>query len=355
MTQHRRAGLTWVELCVILGIISLTIALLLPAVQSAREQARKANSKNNLKQFGLALHNYHDTHRCLPQGGIIREDDVAMHGWMMMIIPFLDQNNLTSKINFNVPWDSPHNLTVYEIPIPAYQIPGVDIHFTSTGYGLTQYLGNLNLLHRNSHVTFDQMENGDANTWLIGEVAGNYQPWGYPFNWRPLGTKLCAGPESFGHPPWDGGHLLFADCRVAFFSDDTAPEILRRLADAPPIVTKAQTAVPNHMFQTVDFNWEWIDLKSNPQDQNKYQAKVLRNSAGTPLLINVYSAANLSLEELEYTKSRRDSFYFLVQIGPTTDIASALIATALADATSPAQFQANVKTLESLQKQLLKK
>ncbi|WP_339733998.1 DUF1559 domain-containing protein [uncultured Gimesia sp.] len=355
MAKQRRSGLTWVELCVLLGIITLTIALLLPAVQKSREQARKSSSKNNLKQFGLALHNYHDLHRCFPPGGTIREDDVAMHGWVMLIMPFLDQNNLSSKIDYNEPWDSPHNLTVYEILPYAYQIPGVDIHVTSTGYGLTHYLGNPNLLHRNSNVTFDKMKNGDANTWLIGEVAGNYQPWGYPFNWRPLGSKLCDVPASFGHPPWDGGHLLFADGRVSFFSDATAPEILRLLANTFPIATKEQIAVPDHIFQTGDFDWERMDLKSNPQDQNKYQARVLCNSAGIPLLINVYSAANRSPEELAQSKGGHDVFHLLIRIDSSTDIASALKATSLADATSPAQFEANVKLLESFQRQLLEK
>ncbi len=67
---------------VILGLLLLVFGLLTPAIYQAREDARRMSSKNNLKQIGLALLNYHESWRCLPPGGVIREDDVAMNGWM---------------------------------------------------------------------------------------------------------------------------------------------------------------------------------------------------------------------------------------------------------------------------------
>mgnify|MGYP003663494930 CR=1 FL=1 len=345
-------GQRWITVGIVLGLLLLAFGLLMPAVQNAREEARKTTSKNNLRQIGLALQNYHEAVACLPPGGVIREDDVAMQGWMIQVYPFMEASTLYNRVDFDQSWESPDNLPVFETPIHSFLIPGVVAHFTSTGFGLTHYLGNPHLLYRNSCVTFGQMENGTAHTWLAGEVAGNYQPWGYPFNWRPLGNKLCDGPESFGHPPWDGGHLLFADGSVSFFSDQTSPEILERFAAAPPVATPEQTAVPATIFQTGDFHWERIDLQSDPQGEAKYVAKVLRNAAGTPLAVNVYSAAKLTPEELDQQKSIPDSLQFLLQIDSTTDIAPALEATPLIQSATPEQITANVKTLQALQKQL---
>lgn len=341
------------EFGVVIGVILLLIALVLPAVQQAREAARQSTSKNNLKQIGLACANYHDAHKCLPPGGVIREDDVALHGWITMLNPFCDPSPYTNDmLSFQVPWDEEQNRVVLEQPRPMVKIPGIDSQFTSQGYRLTHYLGNPHLLYRNSNVTFKQMENGIANTWLTGEVAGNYQPWGYPFNWRPLGTKLCDGLHSFGHPPWGGGHLLRADGSVTFLSDQTAPEILQAFAEAPPVATRAQTAVPDRTFEYGDFLWERIDLQSDPRAENIYVVKVLRKKWGAPLLINVYSAANISPEVRATYKYQGDTLNFLLQIAASTDIADVLQATSLKEESSPQQWAANVKLLKSIQAQL---
>jgi len=70
MKRPQRKGFTLIELLVVIAIIAILIALLLPAVQQAREAARRSTCKNNMKQLGLALHNYHDSHKILPPGDI---------------------------------------------------------------------------------------------------------------------------------------------------------------------------------------------------------------------------------------------------------------------------------------------
>ena len=100
----RKRGFTLIELLVVIAIIAILIALLLPAVQQAREAARRTQCKNNLKQIGLALHNYHDTHSTLPSGSIVLLNAAGTtyngHGWTWhaSILPYIEYANMYSAI-----------------------------------------------------------------------------------------------------------------------------------------------------------------------------------------------------------------------------------------------------------------
>lgn len=101
---QRKRGFTLIELLVVIAIIAILISLLLPAVQQAREAARRTQCKNNLKQIGLALHNYHDTSNSLPSGSIVLLNAAGTtyygHGWTWhaSILPYMDQANMYEQI-----------------------------------------------------------------------------------------------------------------------------------------------------------------------------------------------------------------------------------------------------------------
>src|SRR6187397_1757547 len=109
MRIRRSAGFTLIELLVVIAIIAVLIALLLTAVQQAREAARRSQCKNNLKQIGLALHNYHDVANGLPQGWIGVNamgqpfvDGGNGWGWAARILPQMDQAPLYNTLNFSL-------------------------------------------------------------------------------------------------------------------------------------------------------------------------------------------------------------------------------------------------------------
>ncbi|WP_339733883.1 DUF1559 domain-containing protein [uncultured Gimesia sp.] len=132
--NQRKRGFTLIELLVVIAIIAILIALLLPAVQQAREAARRSTCKNNLKQIGLALHNYLDTHSTFPPG-ITRAPQHPYAGvsgwntgkvlWSAFILPFMDQGPLYNKIDFSMPDPGRHanNADVRKVDLPAYRCP----------------------------------------------------------------------------------------------------------------------------------------------------------------------------------------------------------------------------------------
>ena len=110
---HRPAGFTLIELLVVIAIIAVLIALLLPAVQAAREAARRAAMHNNLKQIGLALHNYHAANNCFPLGGsnassLAGQVQQAWGCWsaQSMLLPYIEQTTTYNAINFYITSES---------------------------------------------------------------------------------------------------------------------------------------------------------------------------------------------------------------------------------------------------------
>jgi prepilin-type N-terminal cleavage/methylation domain-containing protein/prepilin-type processing-associated H-X9-DG protein len=226
--RRRRShpGFTLIELLVVIAIIAILIGLLLPAVQKIREAAARMKCTNNLKQIGLALHNYHDANNYFPPGYVDRntnristpDNDLGPGwGWASYLLPYLEQDNLYKQINFTQGVGvgvntavSQQSLTIYQCPSDPYHqvFPVYDSNFTkpiatvahgnyvgcngweecfnnaggagdgSGSDGLAGGLGQSGngLFYRNSRSTFASVTDGLSNTIFVGERSGNHSP-----------------------------------------------------------------------------------------------------------------------------------------------------------------------------------
>ncbi len=133
----KRRGFTLIELLVVIAIIAILIALLLPAVQQAREAARRTQCRNNLKQIGLAIHNYESSFTIIPPSstsGLTRgvwnwpgaganDPTIHLHSFASLILPYVDAANLYNNINYNVSSLATQNRTAAATVLPFYRCP----------------------------------------------------------------------------------------------------------------------------------------------------------------------------------------------------------------------------------------
>jgi prepilin-type processing-associated H-X9-DG protein len=204
-----------VELLVVIAIIGILIALLLPAVQAAREAARRGQCSNNLKQIGLGLHNYHDTHLCFPPGFIDR------HGWTVntYLLPFVEQRSLYDQLNTRNAMDLSNTTTLQlaRTVLNGYLCPSSDESdrsqspdITINGYkiGVSNYLGIMGtqdlrcwvpgsngLFFHNSAVKMRDITDGTSNTFAFSERSahGNW----YGGIWAGTTIQQCSGQTNY--------------------------------------------------------------------------------------------------------------------------------------------------------------
>ncbi|WP_437192167.1 DUF1559 domain-containing protein [Planctomicrobium sp. SH527] len=251
---RQRKGFTLIELLVVIAIIAILIALLLPAVQQAREAARRSQCKNNMKQLGLALHNYHDTVNTFPPSALGRCKSqltastlLNTNGWTLLL-PYIEQSALYNKYNFGAPgttWDSTANavdaspgpdpvttgnaavvktlLQAFLCPSdPGSQFQGATNHYgisaTNTGTGgarttydfvnaglstgvcaenwLTSATTTRRMFGENSRCRIGDIIDGTSNTVAVAETTlevynGKGNAWGYR-GWVMSGVDLAA-------------------------------------------------------------------------------------------------------------------------------------------------------------------
>jgi len=186
--RRRRSGFTVIELAVVIAIIAVLISLLLPAVQSSREAARRTQCVNNLLQIGLALANYESTHLVLPPGvvnptGPIVDSLAGYHfGWIAQILPYLEQKNVHRALDFNAGVYAADNVTARSVKMSVLTCPSErfnDPKFPDpalSSYAACHHdvegpidVDNRGVFFLNSRVRLDEIEDGLANTIFVGE------------------------------------------------------------------------------------------------------------------------------------------------------------------------------------------
>lgn len=197
-----------------------------------REAARRANSSNRLREQGIGLHNYHDTHGALPSGATADEQGRLLHGWMTAILPFIERATLSEQIDPQLPWNDPTNAAVFRTVVPSYLLryPQVPAH-DANGYAMAGYASNQHVMGGTGPgMKLAEMTDGASHTLLAGEAYGNYKPWGHPRNWRDPALGINQSPDGFGGPRKSGGQMVFADGHVQHLSPDIDPTVLQALA-----------------------------------------------------------------------------------------------------------------------------
>jgi prepilin-type N-terminal cleavage/methylation domain-containing protein len=245
-TRSRRRGFTLIELLVVIAIIGILVALLLPAVQQAREAARRTQCRNNLRQIGLAMHNYTDAFGCLPPSMAIVPQVTTNASWSIhgRLLPYMDQANLYAQIDLQQAWSSPKNAAVvsgYRVPVylcvsdPKINIPrstsGVNLYSVNYAFNFGTWFvydpvsgrGGDGLFHPNSSFNWEAARDGTSNTLVASEVRAwqAYTRNAPPPSTNPPGTvaELLAAvavgvpdriqvgtADGTAHTEWANGH-----------------------------------------------------------------------------------------------------------------------------------------------------
>jgi hypothetical protein len=218
MTPQQKGKRVMIESTSSLGVpgIGVAVGLLLPAIQQAREAARRMACSSNLRQCGIAILNYEYTYKKMPAGAIVdKATGMPLLSWRVAILPFAEQQELYSKFKLDEPWDSPHNIKLVDqmpafLKCPSSMVPN----------GKTTYLAASSAeaaFHPTVPTKLASFTDGTSNTIMLVEVEDAHAvPWTAPMDFEPTpaSVKNILGSNHFG-----GYHVTMADCSVRFLEE----------------------------------------------------------------------------------------------------------------------------------------
>lgn len=207
-------------------------ALLLPAVQAARQAARRNQCVTNLRQISLAMLNYHDVWNSFPPAYIADENGRPKHSWRVLILPYLEQQTLYDRYDFNEPWDGPHNSQLAALMPPVYACL---TDSASTPGGLTTnyavIAGPGTLFDPDVPATMRAVTDGTSNTLLVVEASKAGINWMEPrdLDVNQMSFRVNGSPNEISSEHPGGAQAAFADGHVSFLQDSAAAQTLRAL------------------------------------------------------------------------------------------------------------------------------
>lgn len=267
-SHRRRWAFTLVELLLTIGIVATLLALVLPAIQTAREAARRTHCSNNLRQLGLAAHTYHASHRTFPVGCYkLPKKAPPLHAWCTQLLPYLDENATWRAYTFSQKCDASANRTATSQVLPVLLCPSTarkptdrsgdtagdrngnglydaGDYMAATDYGgiegsaLTGATSGANgVLIYDAAVSLKQIRDGASSTFVIGEDTGRGWKtdglWANGGNIFDVGTfntaqvvNLVQDNELFSDHP-QGAHVLVCDGAVRMVSSRAARSVVQ--------------------------------------------------------------------------------------------------------------------------------
>lgn len=206
----------------------ILVGLLLPAVQAAREAARRVQCSNNIKQIGLALHNYESMYKALPPAYTVDANGQKLHSWRTLILPFIEQQALYTQIDLDKPWNDPANAHLQANNIPTYACPSTNLPPGMTTYQVV--LDPAGIFNGDKSKKFREIADGTSNTIAVVETGAiNAVHWMEPSD-TDLNGLLANTQGGTSHAM--GFNVLFMDGSVRFIDRNTSPKSIQDMVTA---------------------------------------------------------------------------------------------------------------------------